>query len=198
MQSKKKKFPRRPELNFFLFRRLSESHQRKSRLLQIARTMMLCGFLAASTSAADESAKTQNTAPRLTLEIRRPQNLSALPTITLQINGGNIETEVAATAAARKRGLSHRPSLKKNSGMLLMFESPRWFCLWMLDVAFPLDALFIGDSGEITEVANMSPHDESLHCAEAKYALEISPALRRRLQIKIGDSIANLPAAVRF
>lgn len=116
-------------------------------------------------------------------------------TTTLTIKGATVYAEIAATTEERRAGFSHRPPPPPDGGILFLFPQPSQPCLWMRDVSFPLDAAFIGATGEIVGVATMTPRTTNLHCAPAAvlYALEVNAGWLQKNQIGIGDTVAGLP-----
>ena len=50
-----------------------------------------------------------------------------------------IKVELAITPEARAQGLSGRPSLSENEGVLFVFDKPDKYSFWMKNMNFPLD-----------------------------------------------------------
>jgi hypothetical protein len=79
--------------------------------------------------------------------------ISQLPGFSREISqvliGGNaINIEIVETGEDRSRGLSGREGLEPDSGMLFVFESPGRHGIWMRDMNFPIDILWIGRESE--------------------------------------------------
>lgn len=121
--------------------------------------------------------------------------VAMLPQVTLVINGGEVLAEVAATPAARRQGLSFRKELALSAGMLLVFERPQRVCLWMRNVGFPLDAIFIDAAGVVAGGAPMLPYSVTRHCSPraVKYALEVPAGWRRQHHVQTGNRVRGLP-----
>lgn len=67
----------------------------------------------------------------------------------------------ATNDESRERGLSHRPSLERGTGMLFVFDTPGKYGFWMKDMQFPIDIIFIHE-GVVDAVArDRSPGDLS-------------------------------------
>ena len=109
--------------------------------------------------------------------------------------------EVARTPLQRERGLMHRRSLPEDEGMLFVFDRPVRHAFWMKDTRIPLSLAFLGPSGRIIEIQEMTPFDTTLHLPLAEYscALEMNRGWFERNRIGVGDSIglgaAAAPAA---
>ena len=86
--------------------------------------------------------------------------------ITLNIEGADLELEIALTEDQRSRGLSKRTSLDQNQGMV--FATPNLIpsndCFWMQDTWIPLDAVFVDAIGRIIHIAQMEPESTDTHC----------------------------------
>lgn len=61
----------------------------------------------------------------------------------LYVGTEEIDIEVARTPQEKQRGLSQRENLLKNSGMLFIFESDTQPFIWMKDMKFSIDILWI-------------------------------------------------------
>ncbi|HEX7724561.1 MAG TPA: DUF192 domain-containing protein [Candidatus Paceibacterota bacterium] len=76
----------------------------------------------------------------------------------VQAPKGTIRVEIAATDAARERGLSNRTSLSADSGMLFVFPNAGMYGFWMKDMHFPLDMVWIGADQKVSGVLpNVAP-----------------------------------------
>ena len=87
-----------------------------------------------------------------------------------------IQAEVADTTATRSLGLMRRKSMAQGAGMLFLFDEPAAHCMWMKNTLIPLSVAFIDERGQIVNIADMQPLDETSHCAArpARYALEMN------------------------
>ena len=118
----------------------------------------------------------------------------ALPTIALSAGIHVIRAEVANTMASRSQGLMQRKSMAQGSGMLFLFDQSAGHCMWMKNTLIPLSVAFIDARGEIVNIADMQPLDESTHCAErpVPYALEMNLGWFRQRGISAGALIKGL------
>ncbi|HEY9097678.1 MAG TPA: DUF192 domain-containing protein [Thiobacillus sp.] len=94
---------------------------------------------------------------------------------TLRIGQHDFQVEVARTPPQREHGLMGRTRLPANGGMLFIFDDTGQHCFWMRNTPLPLSIAFIDDMGHITNLADMQPNTETLHCPTTaiRYALEI-------------------------
>jgi uncharacterized membrane protein (UPF0127 family) len=83
------------------------------------------------------------------------ENDPNLPTVTL--NGALVQVELAVTSDAVKKGLSGRPSLAMDRGMLFVFPKPSLYRFWMLNMLFPIDIIWINENKVVSVNANVHP-----------------------------------------
>jgi uncharacterized membrane protein (UPF0127 family) len=118
----------------------------------------------------------------------------ALPTIKLSAGIYVIQAEVASTTAARSQGLMRRKSMAQGAGMLFLFDESAGHCMWMKNTLVPLSVAFIDERGEIVNIADMQPLDETTHCAlrPVRYALEMNQGWFKKRGISPGTLIQGL------
>ena len=81
-----------------------------------------------------------------------------LPVIQLETPAGGISVEVANTPAARAAGLSNRDRLQGIDGLLLQWDAPGRHPIWMAEMRFPLDLVWLDPDGRVVAVlANVPP-----------------------------------------
>jgi uncharacterized membrane protein (UPF0127 family) len=88
-----------------------------------------------------------------------------------------INAELAESETEKRRGLMHRKSLEKNSGMLFVFNHEQYLNFWMKDTHVPLSIAYIGENGTIVDIQDMRPLDTSVTYPSrypARYALEVN------------------------
>jgi uncharacterized membrane protein (UPF0127 family) len=120
---------------------------------------------------------------------------TAAEQVSLVVGGQHIQVEVAATPAARQRGLMGRTHLAPDSGMLFVFDAPGRHCFWMRDTPLPLAIAFIDTQGRVVHRTDMLPRSDTLHCppTEVRYALEIAQGSHLRAQLAPGAQVQGLP-----
>jgi len=83
---------------------------------------------------------------------------TTLPTKNIQVGSTTITVELATTEAEREQGLSGRASLAEGSGMLFVFDEDGDWGIWMKDMQFAIDILFLSENGSVVSInANVSP-----------------------------------------
>ena len=70
----------------------------------------------------------------------------------VSIGGADFPVELALTSDEQIQGLSGRPVLKENTGMLFVYERQSKYSFWMPDMRFPLDIVWIGADCTVADV----------------------------------------------
>ncbi len=103
-----------------------------------------------------------------------------------------IEVEIADTPEQRAKGLSGRESLAENRGLLFIYDQPGLYGIWMKEMKFPIDIIWIDSNKKIISISkNIGPESfpEIFEPAvPAQYILEINAGFVDENRIKIGDS----------
>ena len=123
----------------------------------------------------------------------------SLPTTKLNAGIHVIQAEMASTPATRSQGLMQRKSMAQGAGMLFLFDESAGHCMWMKNTLIPLSVAFIDEAGEIANIADMQPLDETTHCAmrPVRYALEMNQGWFKRRGIAPGMRIDGIPQSRR-
>jgi len=116
-----------------------------------------------------------------------------LPRVELTAGMYRIDAQLAATPAARQKGLMYRRSMAQHEGMLFVFEQPAMQCFWMRNTPLPLTAAFVADDGTIINLADMQPMTENSHCAAqpVRYVLEMHQGWFARRGLKAGSKLGG-------
>lgn len=102
--------------------------------------------------------------------------------------------EIADSPEERSRGLMHRKSLPKSSGMLFLFDEPHRASFWMRNTLIPLDMIFAGPDGTVKSVhAEAVPGDLTPITGGdgIQSVLEINGGLARALGIGPGTVLRH-------
>ncbi len=109
------------------------------------------------------------------------------------------DVEVPRVQHLWEQGLTGRPYLEAGKGMLYIADGPDVGSLWMKDMRFPLDFVWIGRNCRVVDIHpyvsaplpntpdNRIPSYRSY--ATAAYALEINAGDTDRYKIRVGDKV---------
>ena len=113
---------------------------------------------------------------------------------SLSINSYVITVEIADNEKLRSSGLMFRKSIKSNQGMLFVYKSSKFHCMWMKNTLIPLSVAFIDKNHNIINIQPMKPFDETPHCSKhpAKYALEMNSGWFKKNKILPGQKVYGL------
>lgn len=110
--------------------------------------------------------------------------------------GHSFSVEIAATDAARERGLMYRTHLTSDHGMLFIYHDAQLRYFWMKHTLIPLDILFFDAQRRLINVSADTPPCKTYPCqtyasaAPAKYVLELKAGVAANLGIQPGDTFA--------
>jgi len=97
---------------------------------------------------------------------------------TLVHNGTNFLLDIADTEGKRTCGLSYRKEIKENEGMIFIFEYDDRFGIWMKDMNFPIDILWLDKEFQVLDFVSHADPDSYprvfLPREEAHYVVELS------------------------
>jgi uncharacterized protein len=125
----------------------------------------------------------------------------AQPVVTIETSDGKrveVRVEVADDTVSRTRGLMERTELAEDAGMLFVFEEEQQLSFWMKNTLIPLSIAYISSEGEIIDIQDMEPLDETPHpsARPAQYALEVNQGFFEERGVRVGDRV-ELPEEAR-
>lgn len=104
-----------------------------------------------------------------------------------------LKLEKANTDAARIKGLSDRKHLPYSQGMLFVYDTNSRHCIWMKDMNFALDLVWVNESKEIVKILpNIAPETfPASFCNEqpAKYVIEVNATVAKKLRLEVGQKV---------
>lgn len=100
----------------------------------------------------------------LTAAIWTAMDRRELPTMQVVTPSGTIVVELADTPAARSAGLSNRERLTGVDGLLLKWDVPGRHRIWMAEMRFALDLVWLGPNGRVVAVLNDVPPCQADPC----------------------------------
>lgn len=110
----------------------------------------------------------------------------------------SIEAKVADSASERKRGLANQESLPLGEGMLFVFQNEGTYGIWMKDMKFAIDIVWLDRNKKIVDIAkNIPPEPEKKEDeltiykpqSAALYVLEVNAGLTSLHAILVGDAV---------
>jgi uncharacterized membrane protein (UPF0127 family) len=119
--------------------------------------------------------------------------LQIIPVSVVSASGTHtFRTELANTAQAQARGLMFRTELGPDEAMLFPSQVPGIRSFWMKNVPIPLDIIFIGVDGRISNIAaNTTPYSTQsvASVGAASAVLELAGGRAAELGITAGDAV---------
>lgn len=96
-------------------------------------------------------------------------------------------------------GLMHRASLGKKDGMLFTFGREGKYDIWMLNMKFSIDILWLSGEGKILKIVEKAVPCKSVFSCQlysspnnAAYVIELNSGKARKERMKIGDRFTGL------
>lgn len=111
----------------------------------------------------------------------------------LTIGTTTINLQVSDTPATQQLGLSYRPSLPTNAGMLFVFSSPSFYHFWMISMNFPLDMIWLDQNYKVVGIkqdATPASYPQTFTSnAPASYVIEVNNGFVSQYGIKEGQTL---------
>lgn len=118
---------------------------------------------------------------------------------TVRIATVPIRVEVADTAAERERGLSGRDWLESTDGMLFIFDETDYHTIWMKDMRFAIDVIWINADLVVVDITRDLRPDTYPRLFEprvpAQFSIEVNANHAEAFGIRVGDEV-TVPAGV--
>ncbi len=113
---------------------------------------------------------------------------------TVKIANTTIKAEIADTMAKQMTGLMNKSKLPSNQGMLFIFNYKARHSIWMMNMSFPIDIIWLDENLRVTDIVeNAQPC--KVNCTiyypdeNALYVLEVNSGFVARNKINVGDRI---------
>lgn len=106
-----------------------------------------------------------------------------------------VELEMVSSREALTRGLSGRENMSLNKGMLFDFQSEGERCMWMKDMNFSLDMIWLNQDGQVVDVIrDIRPdtYPDQVFCNEtapAQYVIEVNAGVVESANVIPGQQI---------
>ncbi len=116
------------------------------------------------------------------------------PKQSIHVGSQTYEVRLASTPDAQTKGLSGQHSMASNEGMLFTFDKPGPQCMWMKDMYFPLDILWLDNDQKVVHLEkNMTPStypDSYCSVKPARFVIELNAGQIDRSGIQEGQSVS--------
>lgn len=120
----------------------------------------------------------------------------ALPQV--KVGQAVVNVEIKDTEAGRNLGLSGRPSLPGNQGMLFVFDQPAIYLFWMKGMNFALDFVWI-DNDQVVDLTEHVPAPDQTNQVPVTVkpkvpvtqVLEVNSGWISKNGIKVGDEVKH-------
>jgi uncharacterized protein len=104
-----------------------------------------------------------------------------------------IMVEIADTVDERRAGLSGRKALAESGGMLFIMDGSDYYGIWMKNMNFPLDIIWIDENLKIVDIKqNIRPesYPEIIRPErKSSYILEVNAGFTEIYNIDVGDEV---------
>jgi len=111
-------------------------------------------------------------------------------TKTVYIKRNKFNAIIADTTVKRMIGLMFRKRLRENECMLFIFGNEGFHAIWMHNMLFPIDAIWLDSNYSIIDIKeNLKPCGSMMNCPEyspgspAKYVIEFNSGAVKRLAL---------------
>ena len=156
-------------------------------------SLVAAALIAGCSPAAD--AEGQQGAAAAEAQAVHPVSGLAIVPVVIEGPGGTHEfkAEMADTAKSQAQGLMYRTELGPDEAMIFPSEQPTARAFWMKNTPIPLDIVFIGLDGRISNIAAMTePYSEEqvYSVGSASAVLEIAGGRAAELGIEPGDRVS--------
>ncbi|MEK7065965.1 MAG: DUF192 domain-containing protein [Patescibacteria group bacterium] len=100
---------------------------------------------------------------------------------------------MADTEEKRIKGLGGLASIPRGYGMFFVFDSPDYQSIWMKDMLFPIDIIWIDENSKIIHIEkNISPDTyPKIFTApfKARFVLELNAGISEFYNLRLGQAI---------
>ena len=160
--------------------------------LAISALLLACS---PQTQAGSGTAKSQDAPTQAASVERHPISGLRLVDVTISgLTGKHVfRSEVASTFEAQQRGMMFRTEMADDEGMIFPSDPPSARSFWMKNTPIPLDIIFVGTDGRISNIAaNTPPYslDSVASVGLTSAVFEIRGGLAEELGIQAGDEVS--------
>jgi uncharacterized membrane protein (UPF0127 family) len=108
------------------------------------------------------------------------------------------QLEIVTSPEDLKKGLAKFEDIEDNQGMLFVFDTPGRWSIWMKDMKFNIDIIFLNEEKEVVTMfrnvkfenhENVFMYRKYIPDFDSKYVIELKEGEIEKNKIKIGDKI---------
>jgi len=129
----------------------------------------------------------------LLISLKEREVSHAIKAQTVSIGGKTFQAEILDTDAKRIQGLSGREFLVTNTVMFFVFEKEDVYGIWMKDMKFSIDILWLNKNLEIVHIENsVSPETFPkvfYPSSRVLYVIETVAGFSLENEIRVGDRV---------
>lgn len=110
----------------------------------------------------------------------------------VHIENDCIALELADTDEARVQGLSGRESMAMNAGMVFVFDAANEQCMWMKDMNFAIDMIWLNNDKQIVKIAeDVRPetYPETFCAKNSRYVIELNSGVADKAKLRVGQTL---------
>jgi uncharacterized membrane protein (UPF0127 family) len=111
--------------------------------------------------------------------------------VSTQIGNTLFDLEIVDTSEDRKQGLSSRASLLENKGMLFVYEKEDFHRIWMKDMKFSIDIIWLSRDKEIIHIEENVHPDSYPEVFQSKekslFVIEVNGGVASKEGVEVGD-----------
>lgn len=104
-----------------------------------------------------------------------------------------LQLETVSTPEQLQQGLSGRPSLDQNQGMLFDFSRAGEQCMWMKDMKFAIDIIWLNAEKKVVDVEEVvrpeTYPDSFCSDEDATYVIEVNAGVARKIGATKGNQL---------
>lgn len=113
-----------------------------------------------------------------------------------KIGNSEIKVDVVDTSSERAKGLSGRNSLAPNEGMLFNFDHPDFWGIWMKEMNFSIDIIWMDENMKVVDIktdASPDSYPEVFYPKQkSSYVLELNAGFAKEHGINVGGKMSSL------
>jgi uncharacterized membrane protein (UPF0127 family) len=110
----------------------------------------------------------------------------------ISLGGTNVHCQVADTAELQRMGLSKHAELGMYDGMIFPYEKPTRVAFHMSTVRFPIDIIFVGSDGRVTNIVDdIQPGTPGVwRMPHTSAVIEVNGGFARAHSLEVGAPVA--------